>query len=207
MNVRQTKPERASKRDLAAFSKTPDIGNDAARFGLQVFHGRVLFADHQCSIKTAVRARFCLFHRTLHKYSSAIHPSTHAYMHTYCGRINIDNLFTDKLSTDDKKRKQSPSERNSSYDKDRPAKNKLNYLHSLSCRTLVIYQIAFQCLTVLSPFFSFCYKNHYLSNLCALEIYIKFTMVTTVYLRIFRRKNIAKYYVLNQLYSPLIRKL
>lgn len=40
---------------------------------------------------------------TGHKYSSAIHPSTQTYMNTYCGRININNLFTDKLSTDNKK--------------------------------------------------------------------------------------------------------
>lgn len=82
---------------LATILLDPDLG--------QVLHGRVLFADHQCQIKIALCGRSCVFHRTLPKYSSAIHTSTHAYIHTYCGRINIDNLFTDKLSTDDKKKK------------------------------------------------------------------------------------------------------
>lgn len=41
-------------------------------------------------------------------YSSAAQQSTHTYMHTYCGKISIDDLFTDKLSTDDKKKKEPP---------------------------------------------------------------------------------------------------
>lgn len=61
----------------------------------------------------------------------------------------IKKINQSPLNNKKKKVKQSPSKKDSSHDKVRPVENKLNALHSLSCGTLVVYQITFQCLTVL----------------------------------------------------------